>query len=98
MIDGGSRALQSGAILNGAPVFGTFLAAGIEVNDDMLRVCRAIACASGEGAVTHLPDVFVARYRGDSAHAARAFFATLWTLLRPMFAGRDAVPPRIWNT
>ena len=98
VIGGGSRALQSGAILNGAPVFGTFLAAGVAVHDDMLATCRAVVCVSGEGAVTRLPDVFVGRYRGDSAHAARAFFATLWTLLRPMFAGRDAVPPRIWNT
>ena len=38
-----------------------------------------------------LPDVFVARYRGDSASAARMYFATLWRLLRPLMAGRDAV-------
>ena len=97
-IDGGSRALQSASILNSAPVFGTFLAAGAVLHAQMLTDCRAVKCASGEGAVTRLPEVFVARYRGDSAHAARAYFATLWTLLRPMFAGRDAVPPRIWNT
>ena len=97
-LDGGSRALQSGAILNEAPVFGTFVAAGVAVHDAMLVACRAVACASGDGTVTRLPDVFVARYRGDSAHAARAYFATLWCLLRPMFAGREAVPPRIWNT
>ena len=97
-VDGGSRALQSGAILNGAPVFGTLVATGVTVHDAMLAACRAVACASGDGAVTRLPDVFVARYRGDSAHAARAYFATLWKLLRPMFAGRNAVPPRIWNT
>ena len=98
VLDGGSRALQSVAILNGVPVFGTFVAAGVVVHDDMLAACRTVTCVSGDGAATCLPEVFVARYRGDSAHAARAYFATLWSLLRPVFAGRKAVPPRIWNT
>ena len=41
--------------------------------------------------MTRLPEVLVARYRGDSASAARTYFATLWRLLRPRVAGRDAV-------
>ena len=98
VLDGGSHALQSGAILNGAPVFGTLVAAGIAVHDDVLAACRAVPCATGDGAVTLLPQVLVARYRGGSVAAARTYFATLWRLLRPMLAGRDAVPPRIWNT
>ena len=99
VLDGGTHALQSSAILNGAPVFGTLIAAGgFLVDDGVLAACRAVVCASGDGAVTRLPDVFVARYRGDSAHAARTYFATLWRVLRPALAGREAVPPRIWNT
>jgi len=97
-IDGGSRLLQSGAILKGAAVFGTLVAVGAPVTDEMLAGCRAVRCNTGEGAVTRLPEVFVARYRGDSASAARTYFATLWCLLRPHIAGRDAVTPRIWNT
>jgi len=98
IVDGGSRALQSGAILNGAPVFGTFVAAFGAVPDDLVAACRAVDCAPGEGAVTCLPQVLVARYRGDSADAARTYFAKLWRVLRPVLAGRAAVPPRIWNT
>jgi urease accessory protein len=98
VLEGGSRALQSGAILNGAPVFGTLVAAGCPVDTGLFGACRAAAPVSGEGAVTRLPDLLVARYRGDSAHAARTYFAKLWFLLRPALAGRDAVPPRIWNT
>ena len=65
----------------------------------LLAACRAVALRDGSGAVTRLPDVFVARYRGDSARAARTYFATLWRLLRPpLIAGRDAVAPRIWST
>jgi urease accessory protein len=97
-IDGGSPLLQSGAILKGAPVFGTLVAAGAAVTDDLLASCRSVSCNTGEGAVTRLPEVFVARYRGDSASTARLYFATLWRLLRPSIAGRDAVMPRIWNT
>ena len=98
MLDGGSRALQSSAILRGAPVFGTLLAAGGALDDTAIAACRAVPCASGDGAITLLPQVFVARYRGDSVAAARTYFATLWRLLRPVLAGLEAVPPRIWNT
>lgn len=97
-IDGGSPPLQSGAILKSAPVFGTLVAAGAAVTDDLLAACRAVGCGGGDGAVTRLPEVFVARYRGDSASAARQYFATLWHLIRPLIAGRAGVSPRIWST
>jgi urease accessory protein len=96
--DGGSRALQSGAILDGAPVFGTLIAALGPVDDGLLVACREVRGTSGAGAVTRLPQVLVARYRGHSTGEARTYFATLWRLLRPALAGRDAVPPRIWTT
>jgi urease accessory protein len=98
VLDGGSRALQSGAMLDGAPVFGTMMAAGADVDDGVLAACRAASPVSGAGAVTRLPLLLVARYRGGCAHAARTYFASLWRLLRPVLAGRAAVPPRIWNT
>ena len=97
-IDGGDRMLQSGAILKGAPVFGTLVAAGATIPDDLLAACRAVVCTEGDGAVTRLPDALVARYRGESASAARTYFANLWRLLRPLLAGRDAVLPRIFST
>jgi urease accessory protein len=48
--------------------------------------------------VTRLPHVLVARYRGGCAQAARTYLASLWQLLRPGFADRAAVLPRIWST
>jgi urease accessory protein len=97
VVEGGSRALQCGALLSGAPVFGTLIAAA-DIGDDVLASCRGVACAEGEGAATRLPGALVARYCGHDAAAARTYFANLWRLLRPGFAGRAAVPPRIWNT
>jgi len=98
VLDGGSPALQSGAILGGSPVFGTLLVAGATVDDELLARCRAIACPSGIAAVTRLPRIFVARYRGDSTPAARTYLAMVWRSLRPAVLRRAAVAPRIWST
>ncbi len=98
VLDGGARALQSGAILGGAPVFGTLVAALGPVDDGLLAACREVRCALGATAVTRLPYALVARYCGDSTGAARTYFAKLWSVLRPALAGRVAVRPRIWNT
>lgn len=98
VLNGGSPALLSGAILGAAPVFGTMIAAGAISDDRLLAACREVSCAGGEAGVTRLPAVIVARYRGTSAIAARTYFALLWRVLRPALAGREAVPPRIWST
>jgi urease accessory protein len=97
-LDGGTRSLRSGAILGGAPVFGTMIATADDASDTLLAACRAVRCESGNGALTRLPRVLVARYAGDSAMAARTYFATLWRVLRPALAALEAVEPRIWNT
>jgi urease accessory protein len=97
-LDGGTRSLQSGAILGAAPVFGTMIATASDASDALLAACRGVRCEGGNGALTRLPHVLVARYLGDSAMAARTYFATLWRVLRPALAGREAVEPRIWRT
>ena len=98
VLDGDSAALQSGAVLSGEPVFGTMIVAGAAVGDALLATCRAIAGTSDGASVTRLPHALVARYRGDSAPAARAYFALQWNALRPTLVGRAAVSPRIWST
>ena len=84
--------------LNGASVFGTFVAVGPRIDDSMLPALRDVAHARGDAAVTRLPDVVVARYRGDSMEAAGAYCAALWSVLRPALTDRAALRPRIWNT
>jgi urease accessory protein len=69
VLDGGGLALQSGAILDGAPVFGTMLAT-ISASRELLDACRGATCDSGMGAVTAMNDLVVERYRGDAASAA----------------------------
>lgn len=98
IVRGGSSVLQSRTGLSGAPVFGTFVAMGERIDDNVLAACRALAPVRGEGAVTRLPDALVARYRGDASEAGHAYFGHLWSLVRPAMLGRAAVSPRIWRT
>ena len=64
--------------LNRQPVFGTFLAAAPQVPEHLIAACREVTCEGGESAVTRLPGLLIARYRGASAEAARHYFAMLW--------------------
>jgi urease accessory protein len=98
LIAGGASLLNARVGLNREPVFGTFLAAAPQVPEQLIAACREVACEGGESAVTRLPGLLIARYRGASAEAARHYFATLWSRVRPALAGREAVTPRIWNT
>jgi urease accessory protein len=97
-IDAGSGVASSPAGLDGHAVFGTLVAAAPHIAAATIAACRAVQPRNGEIAVTLLPGVLLARYRGDSSEAARDCFAALWTVLREPVIGRTAVPPRIWST
>jgi urease accessory protein len=96
-LPGGGAVLASAAGLAGQPVCATLLAVGA-ISDAVLGACRAQLPASGEGAITRLPELLVARYLGPSSEAARYYFAALWKILRPAITGQDAITPRIWST
>jgi len=98
VLEAGTAACASAAGLAGRSVFGTFLAACDAVDGSSVASARALRPASGEAAVTRLPGALVARYRGDSTLAARAYFAALWNGLREPLMGRAPVEPRIWRT
>lgn len=49
-------------------------------------------------AVTCRHDVLLLRYLGDSRRDAWQLLESVWTLLRPRLAGREACIPRIWRT
>jgi urease accessory protein len=99
-IDGGSPLLDTPVGLAGFSVCSTLLAAGNDLTPEVLAACRAVqprepGALSG---VTALPQLFVGRYLGHSAEAARHWFIDLWSVLRPALIGREAATPRIWNT
>lgn len=98
LLAGGAPLLSAPVGLRGDSVFGTFFAAAPCVADDVLIACRDVSCENGECGVTRLPGLLLARYCGAESESARSYFAALWACIRPLLAGRPAVPPRIWNT
>ncbi|MBI5901612.1 MAG: urease accessory protein UreD [Rhodocyclales bacterium] len=99
-IAGGSPLLDSPIGLAGYSLCSTVLAAGVDIDAQTLAACRAATTkeAGAQYGVSAMPKLFVGRYLGHSAEAARAWFVTLWQHLRPIMVGRAAVVPRIWNT
>ncbi len=100
VIEGGSPLLHSPIGLAGFSVCSTLLVAGGEIAPETLRACRAVATTEpgARCGVSLLPQLFVGRYLGHSAQAARAWFVKLWQHLRPTIIGCEAAVPRIWNT
>lgn len=97
-IEGGGRLLDSPAGLAGSPVFGTLFASLLNVDKKLLDKLREQEPSPGNGAVTLLPGILLARYLGGSSEAARRYFSALWRILRPALMGREANEPRIWRT
>jgi urease accessory protein len=98
VLQGGGGLLASAVGLNGAPVFGTFVAVMPASSDTMMAALRTLAPAQGEGSVTRLPEVVVARYLGESMEAAGAYFMDAWSIVRPLLTGLAAMRPRIFST
>jgi urease accessory protein len=103
-IEGGSRVLDSPAVLAGRAVYGTFVAVTSAERlqaawtGGLISACRSAVPFSGRGAITRLPQVLVARYLGERSDAAHDYFARLWQLIRPALLKRSAESPRIWRT
>lgn len=95
-IVGDDGLLDSPIGLDGQPVFATLLVTG-EIDSELLEVCRSLPNPV-RGDLTQLPGLLVARCLANEAMQARGWLIDLWRLLRPALLGREAVPPRIWNT
>ena len=96
-IGGDALVSRSAAGLRGEAVYATLVCAA-QVGDEILARCRALKAPSGEGAVTRLPQLTLARFVGSSTEAVRDYFFSLWSLLRPAVMDCEAVAPRIWST
>lgn len=95
-LSGNDGLLDSPIGLDGHPVFATLLVSG-EIDAELLERCRSLG-HEVRGDLTQLPGLLVARCLANEALLARAWLIELWRLLRPALLGREAQPPRIWNT
>lgn len=84
--------------LGNAEVFATFVVCAGNVPAELVQACRAIALESAHTGITALPEVLCIRYVGHASQQARQYFEACWRVLRPWYAGREVVRPRIWNT
>lgn len=88
--------------LAGRTVCGTLLGVPVEgepaMREEVLAACRACEPSEGEGGITAMPGMIVARYLGMSTEAAKNYFTQLRRLLRPVILGREAMDLRIWRT
>lgn len=98
VLQGGDALLDAAVGLQGQPVCGSFVVASPRCDADLLAAWRDIVPAVGEGGVTLLPGLLVARWLGPACEPGREWFARLWASVRPAVAGRAAQTPRIWNT
>jgi urease accessory protein len=94
----GAPAMTCAAGLAGEKVFATLIVAAPKIEDDWLAAARAVPAPGASAGVTRLPGVLLARYRGESSEAARAYCAGVWKCLRETVLEREAIEPRIWRT
>ncbi len=97
-IEGGSAQFDSPVALGGHSVCGTMLAIASRCDKEMLAACRKYLPERGEGAVSLLPGVLVARYLGDSSESAKHYFMQLRRVLRPAIMDCESTDLRIWST
>ena len=95
--------MQSMVGLYGNAVSASFVIAAGLVPAELVATCKEVQAQSvldsqARYAVSALPEIFSARYVGQSAQNARHYFEQLWQILRPWYAGRAVTKPRIWNT
>lgn len=97
-VEAGSGFAQSAVGLAHRTVAGTFVVAGCEVEEALLKACRdrkASGVAARTG-ITRLPGALIARYLGNSTEEAFAWFTRLWELLREGLLSKTAHAPRVW--
>lgn len=81
-----------------AEVFATFVVCAGAVPLELVQACREIVLEHAQTGITALPEVLCIRYVGHASQQAKQYFEACWRLLRPWYAGRTAIRPRIWNT
>lgn len=96
---GGDAVMTAPWGLRGQPVLATFVVAAPSATLEWVeRVRECVEPESGAFAVTLVSGVLVVRFLGSSTREARACLERAFGVLRPLYAGRPAVHPRIWST
>jgi urease accessory protein len=96
---GGDAVLTAPWGLHGQPVLASFVVASPRASQDWVERVRAeVEPESGALSVTLVSGVLVVRFLGSSTREARLCLERAFGVLRPLYAGREAMHPRIWST
>jgi urease accessory protein len=96
--EAGEALLSSPAVLDGRCAYGMLIVAGPSVPQAEIERARQIVNACPRAGISAMRAVLVARWVGDRVEQGRALFVSLWAVLRPWYAQRMAMVPRIWMT
>ncbi len=88
---------SSPAGLAGHPVVGTVVYAGPPLPEALHASVRGLR-VRGYASATQLPDVWVARYLGESTEDAQRWVREVRAAVHPHSHGRAVYEPRIWST
>ena len=97
-IEPGDVSRSAPALLAGHCAYGSMVAVGTEAGDDVVAAARDAIGEDDNAGVTRIGTVLIARWVGNNVEAGRDLFTRIWSVLRPWYAGRKAVVPRIWAT
>jgi urease accessory protein len=97
-IEAGDALLSSAAMLGGCCAYGTLVVAGPCAPQPVIDRARQIVNICPTAGVSAIGALLVARWVGRRIEEGRALFLALWAALRPWYAHRMAVVPRIWST
>jgi urease accessory protein len=96
---GGDAVLHEAWGLHGQPVLASFVVASPRTEPHWVDAVReAVQPEAGRFSVTLVSGILIARFLGASTREARACLERAYDVLRPLYAGRSAVHPRIWST
>ncbi|GAA3533125.1 urease accessory protein UreD [Zobellella aerophila] len=96
-LEGGDSLRHSRVGLAGHCVFGTLLASGPGLGDELIMQLREVL-PTPDFTVTERLGVLLVRYLGSDMSACRGGLWRAWALIRPAVLARPACIPRIWLT
>jgi urease accessory protein len=84
--------------LAGCSVCGIFVAAGSDIDSELVAACRTVVPGDRDSrvGVSATPGILLARYLGHSSQDAFSWFTSIWTVLRPALLSQPAITPRLW--
>ncbi|MGD2139131.1 MAG: urease accessory protein UreD [Burkholderiales bacterium] len=97
-IDAAKKQAAAPSMLGENCAYGSMVIAGKRVEEPAMGTARSVFENVTDAGVTCIGEVLIARWVGNNVQAGRELFTRLWAVLRPWYARRDVVIPRIWAT